>query len=230
MHCVKLQVLRVNKRFLLTSGTQENSFSRSCHKVLQKGWSRSAVKAYLSKSEWKERRLPGEVILDFLKGHTHHDYSSTALRENQLPNWIALWGSLSSPACFPEAHRRASWFEISLHCKPKMNKFVSGLCLLIQFRLCCSRHHDHWHVSSFPSFLDSTIFLPCSRGRLECTRKLKIFSPQRQDFSSLFTLNPCNLFYPCFKQILKGGNKWIVKLEGVSFFNSLFQWEFRAFP
>lgn len=57
-----------------------------------------------------------------------------------------------------------------------------------------------WVVSFF---LDSAVFLPRSKGRLECIWKLKIFSPQRQAFSSLFTLNPCNLLYPCFKQILK---------------------------
>lgn len=42
--------------------------------------------------------------------------------------------------------------------------------------------------------------------------------------------DPCNLLYPFLKQILKAWNKWMAKLEGISFFNPLFLWEFRAFP
>lgn len=80
-----------------------------------------------------------------------------------------------------------------------MNKVISGLCLLIQSWLCCFRHHDLWHMSSFLFFspfsllCDGGNFLPCSRSRLECMWKLKIFSQPRQDFSNLFTLEPLQL-------------------------------------
>ena len=81
--------------------------------------------------------------------------------------------------------------------------------------------------------LDSDVFLPCScSSRSVCIWKFKKkkIPSKGKIFQVSSHWDPCNLFYPFLKQILKAWNKWMAKLEGISFFNPLFLWEFRAFP
>lgn len=163
MQHVKHQDFRVNKIPSDLGVSGKHGFSRSCHKGRQKGWSGSAVKAYLSKSEWRERRpaggsdLPTVVIQVQLSERTSFPTGSHC-----GPPFLLLPVS-------PKHTESLCDSRSPCLANPAANKSGCGLRFLIQFWLCCSRHRDCCHVSSFFFFfLDSAVFLPCSKARLEC--------------------------------------------------------------
>ena len=110
------------------------------------------MKGYLSTSKWRGRRLPGEAILG-LPQRTHPPwfFKDSFQREPASQRDTIAGPVVLLSLCLK--HTEGLRDSRSPCIAPgKMNTFISRLCLLTQFWVCCSGHHDR-------SFLFFSFFL-----------------------------------------------------------------------
>lgn len=176
MHCARRENFRMDKRCSLTSGTQENTaFQGHATKFFRKDGQDAQQRDTFPKlsGEGSEKASWESDPEAFLEENSPWLFKYS-LQSSPLIGWHYKYWTPILIISILLKNTEALWdFICPYITKQKMNKFKSGLCVLIQPWLYCFRHHELWPMSGFLFFFppDNDIFLPRSGSRLECIWK-----------------------------------------------------------